>query len=298
MVAAWNDPPGNVPYATARIWGTGVNPVHASRNAGMGRGVAPHTQVHGVPSELIEHGDNDWDNDDFDDFGGYTREDMNEQLWGYGEQTGTADRPNMGVPETKERQSTTVRHADFPSWGPKQKGLPGGRFLRAFKRGERATVTAKTDFRRSQYADGENKVSAEPENVPNDADKTQVFMQTSETQRNKTRQGSQNSGTSNTFDAPIKSRTMGPQRFVPSGGYRHTEMFPRQQSPENLRPFLVRTAGVGPVHWMEPNADTDNTPRNRVPPDRPYAGSDVDGNANGYVAGDHVHGYTEEDVVY
>lgn len=286
-----------VAYTTRLKQGTGINPIHEIPG-GEGRNIAPDGVVVGVPDEFTA--------EEFGDvgFAGYTDEDSSSTLWGYGTETGTSLRPSLDASDAQFRAAVTNQNGvRWPSWGRRRNngrltGIPGGTVIRSVDNGAEATFTAKTDFDKSQFADAENKAhNATPENAQV-SDPSQYEIQTSMVQRDKTRTGSQTpTGRANEYDAPIGPRVPGQRHPTISAGYRLGEMLPKSQD-VIIRPFWNRTAGTGPQKWMRVNSLYESDPLTRVPPDDPYSGREVDGNTAGYVPGDHIHGYTDEDVVW
>jgi hypothetical protein len=113
------------------------------------------------------------------------------------------------------------------------------------------------------------------------------------TQLNKTRAGSQSSGTANEYDAPIKQNIPGMKfkQYVADDSDRHADMFPKQQD-AIIRPFWLRTAGTGYREWMESNQLAPPQPLQRTPPPDPYQGSEV-----GTPDTSGMTGWTDEDVL-
>lgn|SRR5215831_1299918 len=276
---------GNFQYATsyqsgAMKWGTGWNPIHAVENAYGGRSDKPiHTFVgpQGPLTETLDPGIVD-PNDpeeaypDAPEYASY--------IWGYGTETGTADRPGLGEPTEDFRGSVTDY---WPGYGPYPGGMPGGTFIRAQGHGAQWMDTAKLGDKEETVSEGW--VNKEVGNVDDAqvSDPSQYEMQTSMTQRDKVREGSQISGTASEHDAPIGSwRPTWNQRIKPwSGARRHWDMLPKEQN-ERIRPFWYRRAGVGYVEYMQAN-EADQYMRNamqRQPVPDPYAGVPVPQSGN------------------
>lgn len=264
---------GTDPYGSALKQGTGVNPIHGIRDGGMGRNIAPGTTAGTVPT-------GDFSDGFAPDYScGYMPEDSESALWGYGVETGTADRPGVGMPD--DRNNT----ASWPVWGPYQNGQPGGTHLRTLEHGAVANITGKQIQERDAAAGFQAKDTSYVEDATT-SDPSQYEMQTSMTQRDKVRSGSQIAGTASDQDAPIASRIT-PMRLPKySGEYRHEDMLPKSQD-NILRPFWLRTAGTGYREWMQANEVTGTTPMQRTPPPDPYQGSDT---GAGY-------GFTSEDAI-
>lgn len=277
--ASKNIPQSSAPigtYATYKQQGTGWNPIHAQRG-GPGRNIAPDGTVTLLDSTLTEEYQPD----------GYTQEDGSNVLWGYGTQTGTSDRPPLGdnAADAEHRISTK----DFPTWGPRKGGILGGARIRSINRGGKANVTAKlspTDENPTQGWLNKEQSYVEDATV---SDPSQYVMQTSMTQRDQTRAGSQAaSGRENQYDAPIKSRIPGMRAKFWGGEMRHGEMLPKSQD-QKLRPYSLRTAGTGRRSDMYVNEMYVSEPKTRVVPDNPYPGPEVDTSSSDA-------GYTAEDM--
>jgi hypothetical protein len=204
---------------------------------------------------------------------GYTDEEFASSQFGYGPETGTSDRPGLGA-ETPQFRGVTPR--GFPSYGPKEGGIPGGTKYRAEPHGN--LVALKLGDKEETV--GEGWVNKEVNDVEDStvSDPSQYERQTSMQQRDQTRAGSQNpnTGTASEFRAPIGSwRPTWGQRIKPwSEGRRHYDMLPRHQD-EMIRPFWYRTAGTGYVEYMPAN-EADQYQRDalqRQPVPDPYAGN-------------------------
>lgn len=247
-------------YGADPKWGTGIDPVHATRDGGYGRGTALGTPG-GVPPADIT-------NSDDDEMSGWCAEDTPEAVdWGYGPQTGTSDRPPVGTPNIR-----AASHG-FPSWGRYPAGRPGGSVIRAEDHGSADQTVIKAQLRDDAAAQGWENKRVGDVNDSVVSDPSTVYMQTSATQRDKTRAGSQRGGGSaSDFVAPIQSRIVGVKlKFFGDSPERHSAMFPRQQN-LILRPFWGRMAGTANPALLEPNAMYSSEPIVRsVPPD-PYQG--------------------------
>jgi hypothetical protein len=248
-------------------WGTGWNPIHAIADQDPAIKQTPKLTFDGaitVPGDvgIIE------------DTYGWTEEDANYpgiQTYGYSVQSGTADRPSWGSEELDKRSATAER---FPPWGPETGGdLPGGADIRSLDHGSDVTNSYKQHPSEPVTEDWLNKEHGTP-GVAEEADPSQVFMQTSMTQRDKTRSGSQISGTASDQDADIHSRVVGQKVKVLPGGDRHYDMRPFDQD-LIIRPFLFRQAGTGDRNWMLPNEMYTQTPLQRAPIPDPYQGQEV-----------------------
>lgn len=267
-------------YAGATQWGTGINPIHSVR-AGEGRGIADAgypANAEMIPVELTDPYAS------ADTLFGYCDEDAASVLYGAGPETGTSDRPERPAEPSEFRAAVTP---NYPPWGPYRPGIPGGTVLRAEDHGADITIATKLDPKRSATAGYEQKQTSEINNAET-SDPAQYEMQTSMTQRDKTREGSQASGRASEYSAPIHSRIVAMIEKKWSGGYRHAEMYPREQT-FRPRPFWNRQAGTGDPAWMAPNEMATRTPLQRTPPTDPYQGQYV---------GATDYGYTGEDVTY
>lgn len=233
-------------YVGAKKWGTGWNPVHAKRTGYEGRNFAPPPTV--PPDPGVSTGT--WD---------YTTEVP-------GEDTSWMDpHPNWG--ENRERG-----YARMPSWGHGALAASEGTAKRALKEG---------------YNPREGEVNAVPKGVAGEgwlnkiigsvldsisADESQLYVQTSSTQRDAVRNNSaaQARGT-DAARHDIGSRIPGMREKHYSGGIRHEEMTPREIN-YRPRPFLVRSAGTGNPAWMDSNAENPNVPKQRTVPADVYQG--------------------------
>lgn len=264
---------------TALQWGTGYNPIHAVR-IGDGRNVAPEGTSVLVDPTLTT---GDYSADTPQGYG-YALEDETSTLFGYGTEVGTADYQPWGDGHDLESGSTAIPSTgtEYPPYGPYPQGVPGGTYIRAENHG--AELMYKTKLR--PYEDGANGWENKETSEINDAgisDPTQYVMQTSMTQRDKVRAGSQSSGTANEFDAPIRSRIMPMIEKKWSDSHeRRYGMTPKQQD-MIVRPWFTRQAGTGRMADMRVNEMYVSEPRNRRAPENPDVGNDVNFNSNGYV---------------
>lgn len=266
-------------------WGTGYNPIHA-RHGGQGRNTAPDGSSVLVDAYLVTdefRSENDY---------GYTPEDDTSVLWGYGTETGTSDQPVLGEDADMTSGSTAIPSSKtpFPAWGPYPEGIPGGTSIRAEDHGAETAYVSKQQQYESAAGGWQNKMTSEV----NDAvvsDPSQYEMQTSMTQRDKVRAGSQvASGRENEYDSPIASRIPAMKEPKYSDDpHRLYDMTPKAQD-MIVRPWYMRTAGTGEASDMLVNAVDLNTPMNRRPPENAYAG-DMVGTAD-----DAGYGYMSEDT--
>lgn len=260
-------------YSGASVWGTGINPVHALPDGG-GRNIAPYETSGTMSDDMTQQ----YDANDT----AYLPEDSASVLWGYGVDTGTSERPPWN-----ESESRNAVPSNWPHWGRTANGAPGGTHLRSHDVGAEATYTGKQVPKENGTQGWRNKLRSYVESALT-SDPSQYEMQTSMTQRDKVRAGSQvPAGRENEYDAPIPSRIPGMKLKVYSGGERHAEMEPKSQD-LILRPFWPRTAGTAYREWLYPNSMYVSDPMQREVPDNPYAGPSVPLTDN--------YGYTEEDL--
>jgi len=273
ITGAWKD--AQRVESGALKWGTGINPIHAIRT-GDGRETTPSTQENIISEELV-------DPVQAPEMG-YTDEDNSSTLYGYGFQTGTETRPQLGTEDTRNDNPT-----GYPPWGQYKPGVPGGTAIRADNIGADITNSYKVHPSETVNEGWLNK----PKNGVEDAvtsDVSQYEMQTSMTQRDKVRAGSQAAaGRANEFDAPIASRITGQKLRFFSGGERHYDMLPKAQD-LIIRPFWYRNAGTGYVDWMDPNEMYVSEPYNRMAPSDPNVGPDTPPNE--------TYNYTDEEMNY
>lgn len=278
-----------VPYIGASKWGTGINPVHALRMGearNRGPGLAEIIPASEATSGFVET-KAPW---------GYNPNDLagldvfaSEYQAINGVYFDPDDRPVWG-------EDTTQTRAEVPQDSSRPWGSSGGynNILRSVKTGpgninmvgsgfsyEIPTETVSEGWvNKAASGMGDGQVAdSEP------ADNSQVFVQTSETQRYKT-QNNQRAVARDTDDErePIDSRIAPMKLKIYSGEERHIDMFPYQidQMP---RPFWYRTAGVGRAGEMEPNEMYVITSVQRTPPPDPSMGpedTDLSENSGGY----------------
>jgi hypothetical protein len=256
--------------AGATRQGTGWNPVHRQRDGG-GRNTAPGGSEP-APDEIVGV-----------DVFGYTDEDTASMLYGYGEQTGTADRPRV----TEEPGSRHAVQKGWPQWGRYRAGMPGGTTIRAQDHGADLTYMPRDPMLHNAFAGWDNKlVSRVNDAVPSDP--AQYTMTTSMVQRDKVLEGSQASGRASQYAAPIASRIT-PMKVKPFTGApeRHNAMAPKEQT-FRIRPFWIRNAGTGPVAYSKSNAAHEQKALTRNPPGDASQGPILSGDS----------GYSYEDPFY
>jgi len=269
--------------AGAAKWGTGWNPIHGVR-AGVGRSDEPPNLIFDGTAAAGPIDPSVTDPYTPENLG-YSDEDTAHSLYGYGEDTGTAERPSVGTDVDRATAD------DFPSWGPYRAGLPGGTKIRSHDIGASLTNAMKVTPDEDVAQGWMNKAVGEVANATV-SDPSQYEMQTSMTQRDKTREGSQaQAGRESEYMAPIGSRrdTWGQRLRFWSGEQRHYDMTPRVQD-QIIRPWWARNAGTGYVEWGTVNEMYVSDPKQRVSPPDPYQGSDVP-------VDDATTGWSQEDVL-
>jgi hypothetical protein len=267
-------------YQGARVWGTGINPIHASRDDGKGRILdSTNTYEPGPDDPGIDYG--------------YCMEDMDclGVLPAY-----TEDHPNWG--DIAPRSQTK----SYPRWGMDGNEYPldavgnppMGTGLHTFTRGNAIrrdipmqipNETVTEGYRSKTYAQGEY-AYARP------SDDSQYTMQTSMQQRDQAR-NNEHAQARGTDDArePIQSRVAGQKHYEASQGERHYDMTPREQD-YILRPWTTRTAGTPPEAWLEGQEMYVSDAVQRQPPSDPYMGVNAGDTPN------MDYGYTGEDLTY
>lgn len=273
LTADWLNASVNpVPYASALKQGTGINPIHA-QYGGEGRNTAPDGTVQAPDPTLIDIQQYQPPEPDFAPY----------QTWGYGHETGLADRPPF---ESNEAEARAATMQGYPTWGD-HKG-PGGNRIRAILKGATLGLRSRVQPNEDVAQGWRNKENSYVEDAVT-SDPSQYIMQTSMVQRDAVRAGSQSSGTSSEYNAPIASRIPGMRARFWSGGERHADMEPKSQD-QIIRPFYPRTAGTGYSDWMQVNDMYVSEPIDRTAPDNPYQGETVgDTDQSNF-------GYTDEDL--
>lgn len=267
----------SVGYTGARKWGTGINPVHGvAFSLDEPTDQKPTHTMQGPNSSGLETLPEGLLNpqDEAPEYG-YTDEEFASMVWGYGPSTGTSDRPGRDV-------STAQLRFDTPAQWPGMGNVPGptgGAVIRQESHGDFTGSMAKLGDKEETV--GEGWVNKETGGVIDAtvSDPAQYEMQTSMTQRDKVRAGSQRgSGSASEYEAPIGSwRPTWGVRIKPwSGGRRHYDMTPRRQD-QRIRPFWYRQAGTGYRQWMGANEayNYQVEPLQRSPVADPYAGQQV-----------------------
>lgn len=271
---------GPQPYASAAVWGTGVNPIHGRYGNGSPRGVIPdYPPADGnLPENLLGPVP----------LYGYTGEDHN-PLYGYGYENGTADRPALG-----QSAPRAAIPDGWPEPGEHTAGLPGGTKLRSQEHGGVLSALSKLLSRRPVYQGMAPKGTAGPVNDSETASDRQFVIQTGMVQLDTHRAGSQRSGSQSEYNAPIQTRVPGMRVPQYAGGERHDDMRPVTQFPGRRRPFWTRTAGTADPTLMRVNAMYQSVPLERQPPPNPDTGATVPAGFD--VVG--YGGYTLEDPTW
>lgn len=265
-----------VPYASAAVWGTGVNPIHAMYGEGpalrtTGRNDdRPETHApHGAPVDRIATLE-PW---------GYTPEDQSATPY-------LRDDLPAWDETTPEFRDETDHHPAYDAPGS-VKTL----FRSMFMGPRKANYKSPDGQPNETVTEGwRNKAKGSPANaVPSDPE--QYEMQTSMVQRYRTR-GNEHAVARSTDDprATIDSRVAGQKLKVYSEGERHYDMFPYQQD-SIPRAFWYRKAGTGAQGDMLPNEMYVSEPIQRTPPPDPSLGVTETDTSFDY-------GYTAEDSFY
>jgi hypothetical protein len=316
-----------VPYATASVWGTGIDAIHGYYGEGpplrvLGRngaiGSSPvafygsarddrEYQEPGAVSGYTPPGENLWGYPggvDYspDSFGMGADSAISDADTGFAVDQYMADRPSWDTPPENDRIRQDA--STMPPWGT------GGARMRAKRAGSHR-------FRRNPLqklpgqGDGYQPISAEPSNsnptetvsegwlnkvtsftaYSQPSADAQIFVQTSDRQRFGTRTNTR--ALLRDTDEPrsaIASRVMAMVEKVYSEGERIYDMAPYQQD-EIRRPFHNRTAGTGPQYWMRANEFSPMLAYQRTPPPDPSMGVPEVSSADDY-------GYTGEDTMF
>jgi hypothetical protein len=312
-----------VPYATAAVWGTGIDPIHAFYGEGppvrvLGRAGAMGQSPVGTSSAQNREYQNPANSSGIDPpeevTWGYPALDYTVDSFGSGANTSPSDtapavtqdmdgRPDWAQDTPQESVRTKSR---MPSWGTSGE-LFRGRMMGAYQRVLRGSLSyAETVASRDPSAQMPNETVSEGwinkatsfTAYAEPSDPAQYEVQTSMRQRFGTRDN--NRAVMRCTDDPrsrIASRVEPMVEKVYSEGQRNYDMFPFQAE-EIERPFRYRTAGLGPAGWMIVNEYGAVTAVQRVPPPDPAMGVTevgADDFGNRY-AGD--YGYTTEDSMY
>jgi hypothetical protein len=313
------------PYATAAVWGTGIDPVHSYYGEGpplrmLGRdGAIGSSPVGGSTQDPRSRdyqtpADANMDNPPEELTWGYTV-DYGPDSFGMGADSAISigdtgfpvnqymdGRPHWG--QEVDTQGLRRDASTMPPWNR------GGGFMRAIRAGSHRYRTNPRQALPGQ-GDGYQPISAEPSNSnptetvsegwinkatsfvadADPSDDSQIFVQTSMRQRYNSRDNGRavKRGTDD-VRSTIPSRVMAMVEKVYSTGERAYDMFPFQID-QIERPFRNRTAGVGRAEWMQTNAFAPMMPVQRTPPPDPSMGVPEVSSPDDY-------GYTGEDTMY
>jgi hypothetical protein len=305
-----------VPYATASVWGTGIDSIHSYHGEGpplrtLGRegtiGSSPvatdHPRSRDYQSPAESSGidppqETTWGYPvDYgpDSFGSGADAPISDGDTAPGVYQYMDDRPAWGdaVENERVRRMASIR----TPWGANAEVMRATRDGAARYRiytesdGSYAPVTAEqpNSFPTETVSEGwRNKVTSFVADA-DPSDPSQYEVQTSMRQRYGTRDN--NRAVLRSTDEPrakIASRVMAMVEKVYSTGERSYDMFPYQID-QMERPFRYRTAGVGPAAWMEANEFNAVAPIQRTPPPEP---------ALGFAEVSSEYGYTGEDTMY
>lgn len=315
-------------YTGALKQGTGFNPIHRIYGSGEAR---PSAKV--VIDPITTPGGDDNFGYVAEDQAWYFTSDnpdpklpqydvTDPTLYGNNDETGTADRPRWGsgmgdassnemgwglpnpdpgpAPPPSSRGSSQNFTGDaFPPWGGSRKTAPLGTRIRALRRGADMQTSMRVLPNEDVAQGWVNKSSQMGLGQLGDSrpsDDSQIFMQTSDVQRYKTRAGSQNVGSQSTYNAPVNSRVANQKVkvYAASDSARHWDMLPYEQV-DFVRPFLSRQAGTGYPQWQLVNEMYVSPAIQREPPADPSLGN-VAGNPDDGTASD--YGFSFEDVQY
>lgn len=307
----------NVPYATASVWGTGVDPIHSYYGEGpplrtLGRegtiGSSPVANEYPRSREYQSPMDSTGQAVDQLETWGYSI-DYSPDSWGQGanapiSESDTApgeimymdDRPAWGEATEQERvRRSASTMAPWGKSGAMMRAVRAGaaRYRMWHEPGAYAPISAEQPnaFPTETVSEGwQNKVTSFVADANPSADE-QIFVQTSMRQRYlaKDNRLAVLRGTDEERE-PIESRVMAMVEKVYSEGERNYDMFPYQID-QIERPFRFRTAGTGPPEWMEANEFLPMSPYQRTPPADPAQGVPE-------VFNDEDYGYTGEDTMY
>jgi hypothetical protein len=302
------------PYATAAVWGTGIDPIHGYYGEGpplrtLGRsdtlGSSPVATQYPRGRDYQNPADSSGLNPPEELTWGYPTDDYGPDSVGAG-----ADAPvsthDIGPPTFQymngrpawntppEAQRLRRDSSTMPPWnrnGNMMRALRAGSHrLRIYPNGPISAEPSDSNPTETVSEGWLNKVTsfvayAKPSST------AQLEVQTSMRQRFGVRDNMR--AQERCTDDPrstINSRVEAMVEKVYSTGERTYDMFPYQQDQIN-RPFRNRTAGVGRADWMETNAFSPVQPWQRTPPPDPSMGVTEVPDAEAY-------GYTGEDTMY
>jgi hypothetical protein len=308
------------PYATATVWGTGVDPIHSYYGEGPPLRVTGRRDAMGALASASGEtlsGERDYQNPaDSSGFDppesvtwGYPIE-YDPDSFGMGADSAISvgdtappimsymdDRPSWDTPVENQRVRSSA--SNMPPWGT------GGKIMRAIRAGAAryrlyeepgghyAPITAEqpNSYPTETVSEGWiNKTTSFVADA-NPSAPSQYEVQTSMRQRYGVRDN-QRAMMRCTDDerAKIDSRVEAMIDKVYSTGERLYDMFPYQID-QIERPFRYRTAGVGRADWLIPNEYSAVSPVQRTPPADPSVGVPE-------VGADSQYGYTGEDSMY
>jgi hypothetical protein len=316
------------PYATASVWGTGVDPVHGYYGEGPPlRMLGRHGSIGSSPVATDSPRDRDYQQPA--DASGMDA--PQEITWGYpGSVDYSPDSFGQGADSPisigDTSNATTYYVGQRPSWGIDSQdsmvrsdastmtpwGTPGGRWFRALREGAQRYRLSPSQVLPGE-ADAYQPISAEPSNSDptesvsegwlnkvtsfvadaNPSSPRQYEVQTSMRQRYGTRDNRRAVMRTTDDDRwPIRSRVMAMIEKVYSTGERLYDMAPYQID-QIERPFSYRTAGTGRADWMVTNEFAPMSPVRRTPPPDPAMGVPEVGFTE-----QETFGYTSEDTMY
>lgn len=272
------------PYTGASVWGTGVNQVHAVYGSPADRlqPLAPR-EGEAVPAQnRTPAGEGQQDDTPDTSYWGYDPEQIANTT---GDYIYYDDRPHLGT----DSQNSKVRSNSQGHPPANATGMAKAAFRAIMGGAHRVNQKLVDGYPSETVSEGWINKATSTVADAKPADDSQVFIQTSMTQRYRTRSNAnaQLRGT----DAPrssIDSRVMAMVEKVYSTGERSYDMEPREQD-EIPRPFYYRTAGTGDPSYMAPNEMWDVGPVQRTPPPDPSLGPDEN---------NLQYGYTNEDQFY
>lgn len=270
-----------LPYATASVWGTGINPVHADYGSDDLR-VTGRQGILNDPSRTPPQGGHD--DAAYPETGSPWFQPDNEHY--YPEATIVYDgRPRWQV-NSPDWRGRNVRQPPVDATGAVKaafRAVIGGARRGNYKQtGQLPSETVTEGWRNKAHGMPANSVPSDP---------SQYEVQTSMRQRYQVRNNDH--AVLRGTDEPrsrIASRVTGQKLKLFSGEERHYDMFPRQQD-IILRPFWYRTAGTGDPQWLEANETYDISPIQRTPAPDPYLGPQE-------TSSEFDYGYTGDDVTY
>lgn len=270
------------PYSGASVWGTGANQVHALYGSPADRLLPLNPREGEAQSnpDRTQAGEGRPDTTPDTALWGYQPEDMPQLTYLYYD-----DRPSFGT----ETANTKVRSSSQGHPPIDATGSAKSRFRGLMEGAHRVFQKNVDGYPSETVSEGWLNKATSDVAISEPADPSQVFMQTSETQRFRTRTNT--ASVERATDEPrasIDSRVQPMIAKVYSTGERLEDMFPYQQD-EIPRPFYFRTAGTGDPTYMQPNEMWDVGPIQRTPPPDPSLGPDET---------DVAYGYTPEDQFY